>query len=125
MLPVDQGCKYNEHEKDANNCWVGIFGTFDVLTSWLCFTIVCLGYLLTNIICKPESHEKNGLCTYKCGFYWNWDEYDKLFMPTKPTADKPDLLTYTVNMFQIINQILGKDNPSKYKMQFLNNDFIY
>lgn len=46
-------------------------------------------------------------------------------MPPKPTADKPDLLTYTVNMFQIINQILGKDNPSKYKMQFLNNDFIY
>lgn len=46
-------------------------------------------------------------------------------MPPKPTADKPDLLKYTVNMFQIINQILGKDNTSKYKMQFLNNDFIY
>lgn len=68
---------------------------------------------------------KNGLCTYKCGFYWNWDEHDELFMPPKPTAEKPDLLTYTVNMFQITNQILGKDNPSKYKMQFLNNDFIY
>ncbi len=30
-------------------------------------------------------------------------------------------------MIQIIKQILilHKDNPSKYKMQFLNNDFIY
>ena len=30
-------------------------------------------------------------------------------------------------MFQIIKQILilEKDNPSKYKMQVLNDDFIY
>ncbi len=30
-------------------------------------------------------------------------------------------------LIQIIKQILIllKDNPSKYKMQFLNNDFIY